>query len=278
MKKKYILIGHKKRHGKDTVAEMLHKHLPNSRILSFAHPMKAIMAEAKGMSIPEYEEVKNTYPKMRLELQKFGSGLMKEYFGQNVWRDLLVKVAEECEEEYIIVSDFRFPNEVIENCMTIKVVRDDIQGSGCESEGHISETALDDFEFDEVVKNNSTLEHLEIRVQELANNILGSGGVNKIEDEMSGILEQMFGDDAKPTEELVKQFAQKMMEALDIADEPKLEVDWDEVRSRLFAPKEDECQCVSCQTERHLSEVSNPEPTIVYIQAFLDSEGNVHIP
>ena len=57
--KKFILIGHKKRQGKDTFAGMLKEHIGDAEIFSFADPMREILADVFGMTVDEYKELYN---------------------------------------------------------------------------------------------------------------------------------------------------------------------------------------------------------------------------
>ena len=155
MNKKFILLGHRKRQGKDTFANMLKEHLGDAKILSFAYPMKKILSTMKGLSMDEFENLKNSDAQTRLEIQRFGQ-VMKEWFGEDVWKTLVEVKAFDCKEKYIIVSDFRFPNEYIDNATTIKIVRD-MEPSG---DDHISETALVDYTFDLNIYNTGSLEDL----------------------------------------------------------------------------------------------------------------------
>lgn len=170
MSKKFILIGHKKRQGKDTFANMLKEHLGDAAILAFADPMKEIMADMKGLELYEYENLKNLNEKVRIELQRFGANKMKEYFGDDVWVKLLASEANKRPEKYIIVSDFRFPIEHISGCLTIRVTRDNVELDGASE--HISETALNEFKFDINITNNDDLHQLNGKAGRIAEGIL----------------------------------------------------------------------------------------------------------
>ena len=158
---KIILLGHRKRQGKDTFATMLADKLPNSVITSFARPMKNIAYGAVGLTFEEGEEKKNTDQEFRKYLQNIGSGAIKDYFGKSVWRDVLLDNLPEC--DYLIVVDFRFPEEYIEGAITIKIHRDDDY-----EDTHISETALKDFVFDFTVMNKKELNDLDKKANVMA--------------------------------------------------------------------------------------------------------------
>ena len=160
--KKFILIGHRKNQGKDTFAKMLAEHLGDAEIMSFADPIKQLLCESTGLEIPTINMLKNEDSSWRDSLKRIGSGQMIEWFGDNVWRDLLLKRAEKSEAKYIIIPDFRFLREEIEGSLTINVVRDDDV-----SDQHPSESELDEFDYDVEITNDCTLVSLDI----LAHNI-----------------------------------------------------------------------------------------------------------
>lgn len=178
LKTKVILIGHKKRQGKDTFAELLVNHLNHLDVkttqLSFAYPMKKIIAEALGIEIEILEHLKNTNDYYREMLQKFGSGLMKKHFGDTVWRDLAINQISELEKEgygCVIISDFRFPCEYIEGATTINIKRD-----GGNADAHISETALDNHEYDYTIDNTGSLTFLDDKAHNFAY-LIALGGI-----------------------------------------------------------------------------------------------------
>ena len=166
-----ILIGYKARQGKDTFASMLWHEFDRlgnrASIFHFASPMKEILSETMGVSRETLDAMKNENAHYRGMLQRFGSGKMKEYFGVTVWRDLAVSHMEELEKmgvEYVIVPDFRFPAEFIDGALTIKVVRPGV----CIGDGHISETAMDVYDFDMTVVNDLDLDYLEKEAERIA--------------------------------------------------------------------------------------------------------------
>jgi len=167
-KKKYILIGHKKRQGKDTFAKMLQDHLEDAEILSFADPMREILADMHGMSVDEYKKFYNEDYGERKRIQRFGSNKMIEYFGEHVWRDILIKKAEKSICDYIIVADFRFTREIMNEALTIKVHNLNVASS----DQHESETQLTNFDFDIQVHNSEGLAELDKRAAEIAKQIL----------------------------------------------------------------------------------------------------------
>lgn len=176
--KTIILINGQKRSGKDFTAEILEKKLASTEKVSFATPLKQIMADTFGISMESLEEFKNNhseydikcmaYPNnqnpvnfmttnFRTILQRFGTEGMKPVFGESVWADITLEMAEDSDAEYIIVPDFRFniESDVIKNnasgtrVVTLKIRNDDI----CTEDSHASERELDNYEFDYTVDN-----------------------------------------------------------------------------------------------------------------------------
>jgi len=181
-KRHFILIGYAKRSGKDTFAKYLSRYLPNSEVKKFADPMKDIVADFMRISKHRLEEEKNyenpifdkdcnVLTNFRWLLQDFGSNKMKEYFGEDVWVNLLLKSLYS-KSQYVIIPDWRFKVEYSaiakkygkENVTTIKVTKKDIENN----DSHKSETELHNFGFDIVVFNDGTLEELEAEAEQIA--------------------------------------------------------------------------------------------------------------
>ena len=170
----YIMIGHKKRQGKDTVARIMAGLDEGAFILRFADPLKEIVADMFGVSTDTLEEMKNESPIFRNYLQRFGNGPMKTWFGLDVWKRLLVEMSEKLEREHgyhtVIVPDFRFPAEYIDGAVTINVTGRDHDGDEDDSE-----TALDDWEYDYVIHNTASLADLELQATRVYDMIKENG-------------------------------------------------------------------------------------------------------
>ena len=149
--KTVVLINGKKRSGKDYLSSLLRKQL-NGEILSFASPMKAIIARTFGISLKELEDYKNREvdvfgTNFRKILQNFGTEAMKPVFGDNVWAKLCVDKAMDSHKDYIIISDWRFMVEYREllsrNCtvIPINIHNDDL----LQEDIHCSEQELEAF-------------------------------------------------------------------------------------------------------------------------------------
>lgn len=186
---KIIAFNGKKRSGKDYNAKLLKEKLEDNgysvAIISFAYPIKDIIAKTFNISVDDVELYKNesdeygleikVYPNnqpsgvikyidMREILQRFGTEAMKPYFGKAVWANLTYNKIEEMGCDYSIIPDFRFPEEYREDIITVKVKNDVIDNSSTDS--HSSENSLNDFNFNYIIDNtgycdtNSQLEKL----------------------------------------------------------------------------------------------------------------------
>lgn len=179
-KKIVILITGKKRSGKDTVAFMLNKYMDGSKLMSFAYPMKKIIYDTIGITFKQGEYAKNygkvkaflkfwnplfLFLDIRRVLQIFGTEGMKPWFGNTVWKDLAEK---HMNSDVLIISDWRFPEES-KWSSDYKIVTVRIEREGLIStDTHASENALNEFETDYTIFNNSTIENLDRKVETLA--------------------------------------------------------------------------------------------------------------
>ncbi|WP_416768493.1 hypothetical protein ACM66T_10040 [Sulfurimonas sp. ST-25] len=175
--KRVILIGHKKRQGKDTLAQILAE-ITGGKIVRFADPIKEILADTFGVPVSELEDAKNdeewvTHPfpsrydqSYRDMLQRFGQAIKKQ-FEEDVWAGLATEKVWDCDTDIVIIPDLRFEVEYLamkraflpENVTTVNVTR-----PGAESlDMHESETELDGFTYDHVIVNDGTIEDLRVK-------------------------------------------------------------------------------------------------------------------
>jgi len=193
MSSKIILINGKKRAGKDFFAEKLQEELYKSQktsaVMSFAKPIKQIIAATFGITEKELEDYKNDtenygieinsypnnqpqvtieYTNFRKILQNFGTEGMKPIFGDAIWARLLKEKAMESSVDYIIVPDFRFLIEDIGD-VTVKIINEDFDNS---SDTHASENELNDFKFDYTI-DNTGYKNIDDQVQKFVQNLLG---------------------------------------------------------------------------------------------------------
>ena len=166
---KIILVGGKKGSGKNHVADTLKEYLESKNITvdlyAFADPMKEIIQKTFDINLDQLNEMKNEkFPieffdgsrdnvtDMRSIIQKFGTEAMQSVFGVKVWKNLADEFIENSKADVVIVTDFRFPNECIDNSYTLNVKNsktDDVK------DNHSSENLLNDFDFDFTIENSN---------------------------------------------------------------------------------------------------------------------------
>lgn len=161
-----ILVNGKKRSGKDFFAQILKTELSklgkNAEVMSFAEPLKCIIADTFDITNKQLDDFKNDAEQVgiirtkmsgtdyevltdfRLILQRFGTEAMKKYFGEDVWVKLLADRAYKSKADFIIVPDFRFFTEDIGGAITVKIKNANFDNAG---DLHRSETELDNFKF-----------------------------------------------------------------------------------------------------------------------------------
>lgn len=158
--------------GKDTVANHLVKHYGYTKI-SFAEPIREALyilnpkidiADMRGVRLASavdglgWENVKADSPDTRELLQKFGTEVGREMFGQDFWVNQAMLKARE--HDNVVFADVRFPNEVeaiLEASGDVwRVFKTDVGAVN----RHVSETALDKYTFKRQIHNIGSLEEL----------------------------------------------------------------------------------------------------------------------
>lgn len=171
-----ILINGKKRSGKDFSATKLKEKLEENgysvQILSFAGPLKQMVAELFGITSDDLDLFKNEPEKykvkiinsddgilmaheldLRLILQILGTDVLKKYFGDGVWVDLMNKEIAKSTSDFILIPDFRFICEHLDDSITIKIRNDEIDKNFTDT--HKSENELNEFVFDYELDNTN---------------------------------------------------------------------------------------------------------------------------
>ena len=194
MKKTIILIAGKKRSGKNYTAEMLQNIFLRKNIscetFSFAEPLKDIVAKTFLITHSELEEYKNNPNRYKImlrdtggdtskELTDFrqvlndlGTPIMKSYFGENIWVNLIENKIKKSQSNVILIPDFRFPIEKLQMKDT-KVITIRVNKEGLEHSNLISENSLNDFVFDYEIDNNvEGYSKLIIQLEGIIENIL----------------------------------------------------------------------------------------------------------
>lgn len=191
--KTVILIKGLKRSGKDTTADIMVRMLQGKHSvskLSFAEPMKEIIADTFEISLSELDALKNQQELMeygfkidrsirehtsnfRILLQRFGTEAMKKQFGDNVWVELAYN---KIHSDITIISDWRFKNELeyLKSKGDVKVITVQVIRAGQENtDTHISERDLDDVKCDFILENiTDEVEVLECQIDAMLTHTL----------------------------------------------------------------------------------------------------------
>lgn len=168
------------RSGKDTVAEYLVKNYGFTR-MAFADPMKEALYRLDpqitfggmaGLSLAwavdksGWEVVKDEAPEVRGLLQRMGTEVGRNMFGEDFWVDYAI--GQSWKNDNVVFSDVRFRNEasaVQKNWgQNWRVNRPGTLAANA----HISETEMDGYkEFDTVIHNDGSLEELYAQVDKI---------------------------------------------------------------------------------------------------------------
>jgi hypothetical protein len=161
------------RSGKDTVADYLVKNYGFTR-MAFADPIREALYRLDPKvtfgGMPEislawavdksgWEVVKDESPEVRGLLQRMGTEVARNMFGEDFWVDYAI--GQSWKNDNVVFSDVRFRNEAkaIEKNwgQNWRVNRTGAQAANA----HVSETQMDDYkEFDTVLNNDSSKEAL----------------------------------------------------------------------------------------------------------------------
>lgn len=171
------------RSGKDTVADILVKNSDYTKV-SFADPMREALLRLNPditygdmRNIPlatairnpsSWEYVKQFSPEIRPLMQRLGTEVGRDMFGENFWVDLAIDRIEDGSK--VVFADVRFPNEAraVKSLggEVWRIMREGVMPAN----DHISEHALNDYhDFDRLILNNGTLEDLETQVKNFLN-------------------------------------------------------------------------------------------------------------
>lgn len=168
------------RSGKDTVADYLVQNYGFTR-MAFADPMKEALRRLNPLITFEgvagiglawaveksgWEVVKDESPEVRGLLQRMGTEVGRNMFGEDFWVDYAI--GQSWKNENVVFSDVRFRNEAAaiqknwgENW---RINRPGTLAANA----HISETELDNYKgFDEVLENSGSLEELYAQVDKI---------------------------------------------------------------------------------------------------------------
>lgn len=164
-----IQIGGFKRSGKDAISQMIANHYQSSGklvdILHYADPIKEHVCKLFNISLEQLDEFKNSKKELwsfdnydnaykvtdfRDLLTSTGDSF-KSIFGDDIFLRLMWEKIEKSEADIIIIPDFRFTVEHIQNAVTIRIINDYITNDT----DHPSETELIDFDFNMSIDNTN---------------------------------------------------------------------------------------------------------------------------
>lgn len=101
----------------------------------------------------------------RLILQIVGTNLFRKHVDNDFWVKELIKKIKHYKEQFVIITDARFPNEIdlphklVEDRRVISIR---VERKLVETSNHTSEKALDDYNwFDYTIENNDSLQELQ---------------------------------------------------------------------------------------------------------------------
>lgn len=200
MRKTLVLISGKLRSGKDTFADYLEEAAKEAQVSTkrglFARALKdncrkdfaplCRFLKAEYLRLAEHgiphEEIAwmdvrddhfydNKTDMTRFLLQAYGTEIFRNRVDENYWVNQLLQEFSHADAEVFIVTDTRFPNEIVVPTewaegrsmllSTVRIERESIARTGTLTHAHLSETALDEFPFwDYVYHNNGTKEDL----------------------------------------------------------------------------------------------------------------------
>lgn len=197
--KHLILIHGLKRSGKDYTAKIIKEILGDEvSSVSYADPLKQIIADTFGITLEELEDYKNDgegvylqeakldgydckkITDFRIILQRFGTEAMKKQFGDDVWAKRGFENATKQGTDIVVIPDFRFMIEhetavsdsrfFGNKIHTIHVQNKDLPTA----DSHASERELSDnnFKFDYYIDNTGQPLNIKTKVQEILKAIL----------------------------------------------------------------------------------------------------------
>jgi hypothetical protein len=143
--------GYTKMSFADPMREALYRLNPEIDVDSYS------MNLATAVDLMGWETLKEVSPNIRGLMQRMGTEVGREMFGENFWVDTALNSVEDGSK--IVFADVRFPNEA-DAIKTLggEVWRISREGVGPAND-HISETALDSYFFSLYIVNDGTIEN-----------------------------------------------------------------------------------------------------------------------
>lgn len=192
MTNKVILVGGKKRTGKNTTVDIIEDYLRQKQIPilkeSFAGVLKSITSMLLGLTPRELDILKNSDGVVksvtedgqfisgvthRKFLQVLGTDIRDKYFDKYLWVDMCKERLQNTPKDVVVViDDWRFPHEF--ERMALDFVTEPIiieRPNLPQGDSHPSETALDDFNATRIT-NDGTVEDLRLKIHQVLESIL----------------------------------------------------------------------------------------------------------
>ncbi len=101
-------------------------------------------------------------------LQHIGTDIWRDKYSPHIWREIVK--GQSSGVDFLLVTDIKFPDEAEIINYTIRLNRTNRQLSGRDPH-HKSETALDDYPFDEIIDNDGSIDNLSFRLQNISKKI-----------------------------------------------------------------------------------------------------------
>lgn len=176
---KIIILSAKARHGKDTFYELAKEQLESKgkKVIRMAYGdlVKYVCNQYFGATYEHNEENRYIW-------QNVGTNRVRENLKMpTYWVDQVCNFIKMTEGmyDYVFITDARFPNEIdipkstFKNVITVRIQRDNFKSNLSETQlKHVSEVALDNYEFDHYIKNNSSLEAFSNKVTRFVSEVL----------------------------------------------------------------------------------------------------------
>jgi hypothetical protein len=169
------LIGHA-RSGKDTIANFLVEDYDFLKV-AFADPMREALMRlnpvirlddglmvnlSQALKMMEWDMLKSRSPDIRGLMQRFGTEVGREMFGENFWVEQAMKYPSTTED--VVFSDVRYPNEAeaitSKGGILIRITKPNVGPVN----SHLSDNALIDYPVNFTINNSGTLAELSAKV------------------------------------------------------------------------------------------------------------------
>ncbi|MCA1799820.1 MAG: hypothetical protein LC650_00815 [Actinobacteria bacterium] len=112
-----------------------------------------------------WEAAKERFPDVRRLLQRLGTEAGRDILGKNIWVNTVLRRVADIED--VVITDVRFSNEGAaikeHGGVVVNITRPGIGPVN----GHISDNALEDYPFDEYIRNDGTVEDLHAMILEV---------------------------------------------------------------------------------------------------------------